>query len=96
MAKILLTGASGLLGANLLMEAKDKHQITGVVNSNGLNLDGVDIVQADLLEPGKMTALVEQSEPDWIIHAAALADLEKCEEDAPFAHFLNAEGKSVV
>jgi dTDP-4-dehydrorhamnose reductase len=94
--RILITGASGLLGLNLALEATKDHTefapvIFGQVNSHPLNTDAFTVIQADLLVPGAVERLLEQTQPDWVIHCAALADLDACETDPALAHQLNSE-----
>jgi dTDP-4-dehydrorhamnose reductase len=91
MARILLTGASGLLGVNFLMQLKAGHAITAVVNNHPLDLEGVDILTVDLLEPGKLDVVFEHARPDWVVHAAAAANLDECEGNPELAHLLNGE-----
>jgi dTDP-4-dehydrorhamnose reductase len=95
--RILITGASGLLGINLALEYAAEHTVFGTVNTHGLDMNLLpassrfNSSQVDLLAPGCLEAVVEQSQPDWVIHCAALANLEACEEDPALAMRLNAE-----
>jgi dTDP-4-dehydrorhamnose reductase len=95
--RILVTGASGLLGLNLALEASREHTIFGQVNNHRLELaassfvDRFTVIQSDLLVPGAAQRLVEQVQPDWIIHCAALANLDACEADPAQAAQLNTE-----
>lgn len=89
--RIFVTGASGLLGFNLAFEASKNHTVIGVVNSNPIKTDLFEVRQADLLAPGAVSALINETKPDWIIHCAALANLEDCEENPDLAHLINSE-----
>ena len=94
--RILVTGASGLLGINLALEASREHSVYGLVNDHPLSSAacssaGFQVVQADLLVPGAAQRLLEQIEPDWVIHCAALANLDACEADPARAQQLNSE-----
>ncbi|MFN2150934.1 MAG: SDR family oxidoreductase [Anaerolineales bacterium] len=89
--RILITGASGLLGLNTALEAADRHMVFGQVNSNAIQSDAFTVLQADLLEPGAIERLLDQTQPDWVIHCAALAILEACENDPELARELNTE-----
>jgi dTDP-4-dehydrorhamnose reductase len=88
--RILITGASGLLGLNLALETSDKHHLTGVDRSR---LTGVpfELVCADLLETETIDHIIDAARPDWLIHCAALANLEACEADPELARRLNAD-----
>ena len=87
--RILITGASGLLGLNTALEAADQHTVFGQVNSNALHSDAFTVLQADLQEPGAVERLLDQTQPEWVIHCAALANLEACENDPELARELN-------
>ena len=45
----------------------------------------------NLLEDGAPHRLIEGTEPDWVIHCAALASLDACEEQPELAQLQNAE-----
>ena len=89
--RILITGASGLLGLNTALETADQHTVFGQVNSNAIQTDAFTVLKADLLEPGAVERLLDQTQPDWVIHCAALANLEACEADPELARELNTE-----
>ncbi len=90
--RILITGASGLLGANLALEAAALgHEVTGQVHSRQLRASAFTVLIADLTESGAVRRLVQQARPEWVIHCAALANLEACEQDSELATRLNAE-----
>jgi dTDP-4-dehydrorhamnose reductase len=89
--RILVTGASGLLGLNLALEASRQHTVFGTTNSHFLHTEAFTVLQADLLAPGAVERLIDQTQPDWVIHCAALAKLEDCEADPVLAGQLNTE-----
>ena len=89
--RILVTGASGLLGLNLALEAAKEHMVFGVANHHRLNTDAFTPLQADLLAPGTAERLIDQTQPDWVIHCAALANLDDCEKDPVQAQKMNTD-----
>jgi dTDP-4-dehydrorhamnose reductase len=89
--RILVTGASGLLGLNLALEASRQHTVFGTVREHSLQTTAFEVVQADLTAPWAIERVLEQSQPDWVVHCAALAVLEACEADPDLAHQLNSE-----
>lgn len=89
--RVLITGASGILGVNLALEAAKHHQVFGVVNRHPLQTDAFKTLQADLLEPGALSRVLGETQPDWVIHCAALADVDQCESQPELARRLNSE-----
>jgi len=89
--RILITGASGLLGLNLALEASKEHTVFGVVRRNTLKNTPFSIMQADLAVPGEIEHLLDITQPDWVIHCAAMAVIDACEADPQLAHRINAE-----
>jgi len=88
---ILITGASGLLGINLAMEASRQHTVFGTMNSHKLKTSAFTVMETDLLDPGAVERVLDESQPDWVIHCAALANLEACELAPELARQLNTE-----
>ncbi len=89
--KILISGASGLLGLNLALEAARHYTVFGVVNEHPVKTDALQVVQADLLVKGGVKALIDQTKPDAIINCAALANVDACETNLSQAWSLNAD-----
>ncbi len=89
--RILITGASGLLGLNLALETTRRHTVFGTVNQHALQTDAFTVLQTDLLTPGAVEHLLESTQPDWVIHCAALANLDACEADPLLAQQLNTD-----
>ena len=87
--RLLITGASGLLGLNLALEAIKDHKIIGV-DRNQLTGLPFELIHANLLERGAVDRVLDTAQPDWLIHCAALANLEACEADPKLAYRLNA------
>jgi len=88
--KILVTGASGLLGLNLSLGMIETHTIVGV-DRDKLSGTPFELVKADLLEPGACSRLIDEVQPEAVIHTAALANVDACESDPEGARLLNAE-----
>ena len=91
MARILITGVSGLLGINLALEAAEMHEVIGVLHDRPLYKIGFQTVQADLLALDSPPRLLDETQPDWVIHCAAIADLDACERQPKLAQCLNVE-----
>lgn len=89
--RMVVTGASGLLGLNLCLMAAQDHELTGVVNRRSLQDVPFTTLQADLTEKGAIQHLLEQARPEYVIHCAAMANVDSCERDPQAAQKLNAE-----
>ena len=88
--KLLITGASGLLGINLAMEAMREHQVVGL-DRGKLRSAPFQVIKRDLLNPDEIHSILHATKPDWLINCAALANLEQCEEDPLQAKMLNTD-----
>ncbi len=89
--RILVTGASGLLGLNLALETARRHTVFGTVNHRLLKTDAFRVTQTDLTAPGAVERLLEQIQPEWVIHCAALANVDACEAYPLLAQQLNTD-----
>jgi dTDP-4-dehydrorhamnose reductase len=89
--RLLVTGASGLLGVNVALEALPRYEVVGAVNGRRLHAPGFETLSVDLLQPAAAAGLLDEARADWVIHCAALADLDACERQPELAHKLNAE-----
>ncbi len=89
--RLLITGASGLLGVNVALEAARQHTVFGVVHRRQLKTQAFTVLQADLHTSGEVERLLDETQPDWVIHCAALADVDACERDPELAWALNSE-----
>ena len=87
--RILITGASGLLGLNTALESANQHTVFGQVNRNAIQTEAFTVLNANLVEPGAVDRILDRTQPDWVIHCAALASLEACENDPELAWELN-------
>ncbi|MBL8080112.1 MAG: SDR family oxidoreductase [Anaerolineales bacterium] len=90
MARLLITGASGLLGINLASEAMSQHDIIGVDRGKLANAP-FQVVQEDLSDLTSIEPLLDAVRPAWLINCAAIADLDVCEEYPDRAKILNTD-----
>jgi dTDP-4-dehydrorhamnose reductase len=77
---ILVTGAGGLLGSNLLLTALERGVgVAGTRHLAPLDVPGADIAAADLSDAAAADALIARLRPRWIVHCAAMTDVDACE-----------------
>lgn len=92
MTRLLITGAGGLLGANLILEALAAgHEVVGVDLDHPVRHRAVTGVQADLSLPGKAMEIFQARRPKWVIHCAAATDVDGCESHPDMAFRLNRD-----
>lgn len=94
--RILITGASGLLGVNLALAAAGDaghkpHTVIGVTNAHPLRTTAFETLALDLTASGAVESLLKTTRPDWVINCAALAVVDACETQPELAHKLNVE-----
>lgn len=83
--RVLVTGASGMLGKALVRRLRLAHEITGLSKSGG---EGT--VALDLSNESAVQDYFKEKIFDWIIHSAAYSDVDGCERDPGLAHRSNA------
>jgi dTDP-4-dehydrorhamnose reductase len=89
---LLITGASGLLGANLVLEALAQGEtVIAVGGSHRIRAHGVQCISVDLTRPGAAAELIAETRPSAVIHTAARVDVGRCEANPEFAFRLNAQ-----
>lgn len=82
--RLLITGASGFLGAQVAAVARAAgHRVLATGRRGG-------DVAVDLLAPGMVAAVVQAAAPDVVLHLAAMARLDDCERDPARAMQANA------
>ncbi len=87
--KLLVTGAHGLLGRSLLEPDFDAEMIGCGRGETPVGKGAYHPVE--LTDPRAVLALLEKVRPDWVIHTAALTDVDRCESDRPLALQINLD-----
>jgi dTDP-4-dehydrorhamnose reductase len=88
---VLVTGASGMLGANAVQALCRDHEVVAVSGASTGTVAGHRLVAADLAEPGVADALLRAHRPRLVLHCAALTDVDRCEAEPALAERVNAE-----
>ena len=89
--RMLVTGASGLLGLNFCLRKAQEHELTGVVNSRSLQDAPFTTLQMDLLASDAAAQLLDKVQPEYVVHCAAMANVDSCERDPQAAAAINAQ-----
>ena len=91
--KLLILGASGLLGSRLFYNFLNDYETQGTCNkSDSFNssIVNLDVTKSDF------TKKIIEFKPDIIINCIAFTDVNKCEKEQSLAWYLNAELPKIV
>ena len=92
---ILVTGASGLLGANLLLQARDAgREIVGLCHSQPLSVPSVPMYATDLTDFSDARAVITKLRPAAIIHCAAATAVDWCENHPVETNRINVQASA--
>ncbi|RLG75177.1 MAG: dTDP-4-dehydrorhamnose reductase [Thermoprotei archaeon] len=98
--KILVTGASGLLGSRLVRELLSRnYEVIAIYNRNPILVDHERLVKVrlNIVDKTSLEDLILKTKPDVIVHAAAYTDVDGCERDKAYAWKVNVEAtRSIV
>ncbi|PRD46192.1 SDR family oxidoreductase [Sphingobacterium haloxyli] len=92
---ILITGANGFLGQKLIERLIDEPRYRIVATSQRENRNfiqkGYTYIPCNLTDDVSLQSLLEEVQPDFIIHTAAMSSVEACENDAALCEKINIE-----
>ncbi len=95
MQKILITGTNGLLGqklVELLMQKGDYQIIATARGTNRLpHSGGYQYHSLDVTDRTRVHQLVKELKPDYIIHTAAMTNVDQCETEREACRKLNVD-----
>lgn len=86
---MLITGASGLLGASLVVAAAEHYRVVAVVNGHRFDHPGATSEVVDLRARGAVASCLDRHRPDVVVHLAAQTNVDLCEEQPQEAYDLN-------
>jgi len=88
--KLLVTGASGLLGHRVARLALEKgHEVYSIYKEHPSILGKP--IKLDLTDQSKVSEIISRLKPEAIIHTAAYTDVDDCEINQDLAWKVNAE-----
>lgn len=79
--RILITGAGGFFGTRFINRY-----------SNEFDIKGTDVAQLDITDADAVSAMFDEFKPDFVIHAAAIAVTDFCNQHPDVAHKVNVQG----
>ncbi|MCK4482941.1 SDR family oxidoreductase, partial [Candidatus Bathyarchaeota archaeon] len=93
MERLLITGASGLLGSEIVQLARKDYE---VIPSHNTKLFHSDSLRLDITDQKQVSSLFRQLKPDTVIHTAAETSVDRCEIQKELASKINVEGTGNV
>lgn len=81
--RVMLLGAGGVLGGELIARVPIQHQIVAFTHSD-----------LDVCDSGAVQEQIERCWPDWVINASGLTDVDLAERDPQLALAVNATAVS--
>lgn len=93
MERLLITGASGLLGSEIVQLARKDYE---VIPSHNTKLFHSDSLRLDITDQKQVSSLFRQLKPDTVIHTAAETSVDRCEIQKELAWKINVEGTGNV
>ena len=91
MRRLLVVG-SGLLGNNLAKIAIKEFTEFTTYNEHPLDIEGCKSYYLNIANGMDVATLIQKLNPDYIIHTAALTNVDHCERDKRLAWNINVEG----
>jgi dTDP-4-dehydrorhamnose reductase len=87
--KTLITGGSGLLALNWAYAHRNRQHIILGLHNRQVSLSGALTAQVNLDSLDDLIKQIEVIQPQFVIHAAGLTSIEKCESNPILARELN-------
>lgn len=88
--KILITGANGQLGSEICRVST--HENYGAYLGNYEDIEGTQFTKLDITDRDKFLEIAKKIRPDWIIHCAAMTNVDLCEVQRDAALAVNVDG----
>jgi dTDP-4-dehydrorhamnose reductase len=90
MKRLLVTGASGLLGINLALRESAYREVIGITHSHTLENVPFPVETIDLTSNGAIDRMLADIRPDLVINCAAMANIDDCEQQPEQAAMINS------
>ena len=93
--RVLVTGASGLLGGRLAELLARSHDMIAMRHEAPVP-SGLDAVDGDLLDGQALDRAFDLARPDAVLHSAAIADPDRCDREPELARRINVDASAEV
>lgn len=100
MKKILVTGSNGLLGQKLVYKLRNRQDVELIATARGENRlieqQGYQFRSLDITDKSKVDEVIDDVQPDFIIHSAAMTQVDDCENNKEACDRINVEAVEYI
>ncbi len=89
--RILVVGANGLLGSNVVHTAQKRSWVVSGTYHSTKPVFDIPLTQFDLREHATFDEVLSEHDPDVVVNCAAMTDVDVCEKNPDMAATLNGE-----
>tara|TARA_B100001142_G_scaffold125797_1_gene127673 strand:+ start:282 stop:1169 length:888 start_codon:yes stop_codon:yes gene_type:complete len=95
--RVLITGGNGLLGRSIISCNENRFELL-VTGKQKFLSNGNDnrYSPLDILDSNQCDKVFSKFKPDYVIHAAAMTHVDKCEEDPDTCNSVNVDGTNNI
>ncbi len=94
---ILITGACGMLGRDLVEVLSKEHEVVGLdIRGQISDIRYQKCIKADITKKEEIIKVICDEKPEVVIHAAAYTDVDGCEKNEDLAYRINGTGTQNV
>jgi dTDP-4-dehydrorhamnose reductase len=98
--KILVTGSNGLLGQKLVYKLKGRTDLELIATARGenrlLDQSGYQFMSLDIGDKANVDEVIDTVKPDYIIHTAAMTQVDDCELDHAACDVANVDAVQYI
>jgi len=94
--KLLVIGASGLLGSKIIARGKGKYHVVGTCNPDCDGKSDWRLEPLDMGSKDEVERLFQKVKPEFVILTAAMTNVDACEKEPTKANRVNATGPELV
>ena len=94
MNRLLIIGASGFIGQHLLqrLQSSPEHEVRGTYLTAMPQTQGCSWHQVDVTDPEQLGAVFRLTQPEMVVHLAAMSDVNQCQRTPQRASEINVRG----
>lgn len=98
MKRLMITGAGGFVAGSVLLQAKGRWETLAIIRKPdpAVAAAASRTEVADITDSASLRACFEAFRPDAVIHTAALADIDYCEQHPEQTYTVNATGSEII